>query len=176
MVMDFAALNRELQGMVTADQSMRNRVSNGDEWDPSIDRHNTARMQEIIARLGRWPLISEVGPTGSQNLWVLAQHADADLVFQKQCLELMRKVPAGEIRLDNIAYLDDRIRVAEGRPQLYGTQFAGAEAALQPRPIEDEERLDERRAAVGLEPFEVYRAQILELYSVKEQHKASDNS
>jgi hypothetical protein len=46
------------------------------------------------------------------------------------------------------------VRVAQARPQVYGTQFARAG----PQPIEDEEHLDERRAAVGLEPFADYAA------------------
>jgi len=50
--------------------------------------------------------------------------------------------------------LEDRIRVFENRPQLYGTQLK-PDAHGNPRPhaIEDRERVDERRRAVGLEPL-----------------------
>jgi hypothetical protein len=58
----------------------------------------------------------------------------------------------------DLAYLDDRIRVRSGRPQLYGTQFHDGAAGLEPLPIEDPELLDERRAAVGMEPFAAYEA------------------
>jgi len=55
------------------------------------------------------------------------------------------------------AYLTDRVQVAEGRPQVYGTQFHNA---LQPLSIEDPARVDERRAEVGLPPLAEYVEQM----------------
>jgi hypothetical protein len=50
--------------------------------------------------------------------------------------------------------LDDRIRVFEGRPQRYGTQFDWDDAGrLTPLPIEDEAEVDARRARMGLDPL-----------------------
>ncbi|WP_182875005.1 hypothetical protein [Microbispora sp. H10670] len=48
------------------------------------------------------------------------------------------------------------MRVNSGRPQLYGTQFYGDSDGSYP--IEGVEHLDERRAAVGLDPFAEYKA------------------
>ncbi|WP_425473561.1 DUF6624 domain-containing protein [Streptomyces tailanensis] len=60
----------------------------------------------------------------------------------------------GDASARHLAYLTDRVLVADGQPQLYGTQYTheadGTE--LRPQPIADPERLDERRAAMGLEP------------------------
>ena len=51
----------------------------------------------------------------------------------------------------------------EGRPQLYGTQIAEVdENGAVAWPVEDEQRLDERRAEVGLEPFAEYARSFLE--------------
>jgi hypothetical protein len=48
----------------------------------------------------------------------------------------------------------------EGREQLYGTQLAGVrDGKLMPRPVEAQDELDRRWAAVGLEPFDEYVAQ-----------------
>jgi hypothetical protein len=53
--------------------------------------------------------------------------------------------------------LTERVRVNEGREQLYGTQFAGfKDEAGEPWPIEDPRALDQRREAAGLEPFSGY--------------------
>lgn len=42
----------------------------------------------------------------------------------------------------------------EGREQVYGTQMdGGGDEQPQPWPVEDPERLDECRTAMGLEPF-----------------------
>jgi len=90
----------------------------------------------------------------SQATWLLAQHADHDLQFQLRCLELMKTLPSGDVSLQNIAYLEDRVRVAQGRPQLYGTQFIREGDNLIPQPIQDEVDLDRRRQAMGLESFE----------------------
>ena len=59
----------------------------------------------------------------------------------------------------HLAYLEDRVRVHAGQPQLYGTQFTVTSGTFGPYPIEDPQRLDERRAAAGLEPFAAYRGQ-----------------
>jgi hypothetical protein len=75
----------------------------------------------------------------------------------------MKKQNPAELNPAHLAYLEDRVRVNQGRPQLYGTQFFGTGAELKPRPIEDKEHLDERRAKVGLGSFEDYKNQIEEI-------------
>ncbi len=57
-----------------------------------------------------------------------------------------------------MAYLTDRVRVAEKQKQVYGTQFQEVDGKLEPDPIEDEVRVDTRRQAVGLPPLAKYRA------------------
>jgi len=52
------------------------------------------------------------------------------------------------------------VRVHDGRPQLHGTQFTATRGRLGPYPIEDPQRLDQRRAQAGLEPFAVYEARM----------------
>ena len=47
--------------------------------------------------------------------------------------------------------------VAEKRMQVYGTQFTAGRSGPEPQPIEDPEGVDERRAAVGLEPLAEYQ-------------------
>ncbi len=62
------------------------------------------------------------------------------------------------------------MRVGEGRPQLYGTQFYADEAGkFGPRPIEDPDNVDARRKAVGLQPLSEYAREIEQFY--KEYHK-----
>ena len=43
----------------------------------------------------------------------------------------------GEASPANLAYLEDRVRVHAGQPQLYGTQFTVTRAEYGPCPIED---------------------------------------
>jgi hypothetical protein len=62
----------------------------------------------------------------------------------------------GEAQLWQAAYLEDRVRMFEGRRQLYGTQFDwDEEGEMSPYPeIEDVEKVDERRRSVGLGPLQ----------------------
>lgn len=143
--------------MAERDQEMRRAgVADPSKWDHEMDRRHTARLSEIVAQIG-WPGASQVGRDAAHKAWLLVQHADHDLAFQRDCLRLMREAPEGEVAGADLALLVDRVRVNEGRPQCYGTQFYTDERGeLVPRPIEDPERLDERRAAVGLPPFAEY--------------------
>ena len=51
---------------------------------------------------------------------------------------------------------EDRIRMFEGPPQLYGTQLEpDHEGRLRTYRIEDPQRVEELRRAVGLEPLDV---------------------
>jgi hypothetical protein len=122
-----------------------------------IDLSNTRRMKQIISQFG-WPGQSMVGERGCEAAWLLIQHADHDPPFQKQCFILLeRAVENNDAPASLLAYLTDRIRVHEGKPQVYGTQL---HANLKPFPIEDETHVDERRMKAGLQPLADYLSQI----------------
>lgn len=145
----------EIVAMSEADQTMRKSGA----WDDSVDIRNTARMKEIVRQIG-WPTISKVGAHASHMAWLLVQHADR--AFQKDCLDLLKAQPAGEVDPQNVAYLEDRVRMGEGRPQVFGTQFyTDANGHSGPWPIEDAEHVDARRAAVGLNTFTEYRDEMM---------------
>ncbi|MDQ1024819.1 hypothetical protein QF035_002401 [Streptomyces umbrinus] len=123
-----------------------------------IDAENTAWLERVIVEHG-WPGISIVGELGAEEAWLLAQHADLSPAFQRRALELMKTaVVAGEASARRLAYLTDRVLVAAGEPQMYGTQYTNDpdDSNLRRQPVADPERLDERRAAVGLEPAAEY--------------------
>jgi hypothetical protein len=146
-----------LERMRIEDQNMRTTL----KWDHELDPRNVQEVKKIIERIG-WPTVSKVGVEASEDAWLLVQHADHDPAFQAECLKLMKKEPAGEVNPRNLGYLEDRIHVNTGRPQLYGTQMTetwddeGNVIDYQPQPIEDPEHIDERRAALGMEPYKQY--------------------
>ncbi|MGP3958329.1 DUF6624 domain-containing protein [Nonomuraea sp. 3N208] len=122
-----------------------------------LDEGNTAWLYSVVATRG-WPLVSQVGERAARAAWLLAQHATS-----LEAQRFFREVLADAVERDeasprDLAYLEDRVRVRSGRPQLYGTQFHDGVDGLEPMPIEEPELLDERRAAVGLEPFAEYEA------------------
>ncbi len=122
-----------------------------------VDVANTARLREIISQHG-WPGRSLVGNEGAHHAWLIAQHADRQLDFQREALELLAEaVSRGDAAQRDVAYLTDRVRMNEGREQVFGTQIAEVKDGNGvPWPVEDPANLDARRAAVGLSPFEEY--------------------
>jgi hypothetical protein len=69
-----------------------------------------------------------------------------------------------EASASHMAYLTDRVLVADGKPQRYGTQFHSVDGKLQPRPTEDPANLDARRKSVGLPPMAEYVKQMQSMY------------
>jgi hypothetical protein len=169
------ALRQELLAMQSRDQELRQVLSTKHgagapveqaelEQIMNMDEVHTARMQEIIQRYG-WPGRSLVGEDGAQAAWLLLQHADQVPEFQKQCLELLQTaVLANEASPAHLAYLTDRVRCHEGKPQVYGTQGQIMNGEVRIGEIEDRDHVDERRAEMGLEPLADYLANLKRFY------------
>lgn len=121
-----------------------------------VDTQNSMWLDEMIEQHG-WPTRSLVGEEAAQAAFLIVQHSPA-LEFQKKCLQLLEQaVQENEADPISLAYLTDRIRISEGKPQRYGTQGqTSPDGSITPFPIEDEEQVDERRKAIGLEPVVEY--------------------
>lgn len=164
----------DLSAMVRADQALRA------HWDyapvapgeplPAIllqtelvDRVNTARLKTWVRACG-WPRQSVHGRDAVNDAWLLAQHADQDRAFQRQVLRwLKRAVAAGEAPGGQLAYLSDRVAVAQAQPQPYGTQFEiKGPCDIEFLPLDDRIRVEQRRKAVGLPPLDEYKRFVLE--------------
>ena len=132
-----------------------------------IDAANTKWLKEVVDKHG-WPGASFVGKNGAHDAWLLVQHADRDREFQKKCLLLMKPLVAnGEAAAVDFAYLTDRVLVADGKKQLYGTQFHDVKGKMEPQPIENEADVDKRRQEVGLNSLAEYRKLIEAMYQKK---------
>ncbi len=128
------------------------------------DDDNTAWLKQMVAEHG-WPRLSEVGPEASQNAWLLAQHADADPLFQLDALRMMEPLLAdGEVNEQNYAYLYDRVMLKLAGKQRYGTQAHCPAGEFEPQPLEDESMVDHFRTEVGLPPLAEYMAFMLEQF------------
>lgn len=147
--------------MMKRDQEMRN----SGKYNSLIDKSNTASMKQIVRNYG-WPGYQLVRKDGALAAWLLVQHADHDLVFQKKCLSLIENaVKRGQADKVSLAYLTDRVLVHEKKKQLYGTQFyLNKKGKYGPRPIKDLAKLDERRKVCGLEPFKKYEKTMQRAY------------
>lgn len=121
----------------------------------ALDKANTKWLKGVVEKQG-WPTASRVGKDGAHAAWLLVQHADHDPKFQRLCLDLMTKLPADEVSPTDLAYLTDRVLLAEGKNQLYGTQIYEVNGKWEARSLEDPEHVDERRKKLGLQPLAEY--------------------
>jgi hypothetical protein len=142
-------LRRELLDMMDADQAERTGESTANNDEP-----RAARLREIIDEHG-WPTFDLVGTDGATAAWLIAQHADFDVAFQVEALELMRAaLEADQADPTEVAYLEDRVAVNRGEPQRYGTQVRCREGRPDPAtPLADPAAVEALRAEVGLEPL-----------------------
>jgi hypothetical protein len=130
-----------------------------------VDEENMVEVARIIEKHG-YPGVSLVGKRASGGAWTVIQHADIPTI--KKYLDLMtRAVEAGELDGGLLATSVDRVRMAEGLPQVYGTQFIEKNGEMVPHPIEDEANVDARRAKVGLGTLAEYKEMMRQMYQKK---------
>jgi hypothetical protein len=120
-----------------------------------VCRRHASALESTVGEHG-WPGKSLVGEEGSHAAWFVLQHAIERPDLQRRCLPLLRAAVArGEAEPAQAAYLEDKICFWERRPQRYGTQFDwDADGRMGPWVLEDPQRVDEYRAAVGLGPLQ----------------------
>lgn len=149
---------RELLDMARRDAEMRaelvRRGALFDGYHPdmrALHEANAARLMAILDKTG-WPDETAVGAEAAQAAWLIAQHAISLPDTMRRCAALLADaVTRGGAPGWRLVMLTDRIRVLEGRGQVYGAQFDWNEAGeLAPLPIEDPAGVDARRAALGL--------------------------
>lgn len=143
------AVRAEIDGYTTSDGSIDPGFLR--RWQ-DVDQRHTSVLREIVAEHG-WPGHALAGVDGAEAAWLLAQHAD--LADQQQFRPLLATaVRAGDATDKQLAFLDDRLAMREGRRlQRYGTQMIKHGAGpLVLYDVEEPETLDERRATIGLGP------------------------
>lgn len=128
-----------------------------------VDARATVLMRELLEQWD-WIDRERFGAKISEYAWLLVQHADDHPEFQKLALSRMGPyLSGGGVKKANYAYLFDRVAVNAGEKQRYGTQpiwECTADGQLELQPAEDPERLDERRASLGMKPAHIDLAQM----------------
>jgi hypothetical protein len=164
------ALKAELLKMGEEDQRLRSTIQahmKGEATDSTkdqiaelwkkqeeIDKRNMKRLEEIIKQHG-WPGKSLVGEEASGAAFLILQHAEPAML--EKYFPLLKEAAAkGEASPVEAAMMEDRVLMYQGKKQIYGTQLHTVEGKYELYPVEDEENVDARRAAVGLPPLAEY--------------------
>ncbi|WP_413944432.1 DUF6624 domain-containing protein [Bdellovibrio sp. HCB-162] len=171
----------KLDHMFEIDQYMRNYWSTPIEKDYSVDERNQFNQEffkrnnkldsqntadtKMLLKKYEWFKISVFGEKADNQGWLLVQHADLDVEFQKQVLTILERLyPLQETKPANYAYLFDRVAISSNdpknrKPQRYGTQGqCVGPGQWEPWPIEDEKNVDKRRKSMGLRTMAEYKA------------------
>lgn len=146
-------LREELLRRAERDQEARHQLGNpstAEQWEAvkAVDADNSPWLENVVAQHG-WPGIELIGEDASYAAWLIAQHAP--LPLQQRWLPLLREaVEVGDAQAVNLAYLDDRVRMREQRPQRHGTQWRVHAGEQRLFPLEDSDGVNDRRIALGL--------------------------
>ncbi|KUJ63239.1 hypothetical protein AR687_03540 [Flavobacteriaceae bacterium CRH] len=167
-------LQKELLDIYTEDQGIRGEFMKFYK-DPNSDKKkidsigklmgkkdsiNLIKVIKILDEKG-WVGKDVVGAQANQTLFLVIQHSD--LKYQQKYLPMMREaVKKGNANAGNLAYLEDRVALREGRRQIYGSQSSRNKKTnkFYISPMIDPDNVDKRRAEVGLGTIAEYAAKM----------------
>ena len=159
-------LSHFIDSLKTADQrplAIKNADSAGKAFQKII-RSNFPSIRTIAKKYG-FPGYDLVGIESSNNYWLLVQHSDFDVPFQKRILKLMKvQVDRKNASGQNYAYLIDRINLNERKQLVYGIQVNMGENGTTIKPCINTFNLDKRRLSVGLTPIKEYLKKCDEMF------------
>ena len=102
------------------DQKTR-KNSDSIEYISFIDSSNLIQIEKIINQYG-WPGKDFVGAKGNTTAFLVVQHANLP-VQEKYLPLLMKSVIDSQSRASDLALLQDRILMRQGKKQIYGSQI-----------------------------------------------------
>ena len=120
------------------------------------DSINLIKVDNILQEHG-WLSAEEVGHNANSALFLVIQHADMET--QVKYLPVLREaVKEGDARADDLALLEDRVALKQGKRQIYGSQIGIDQETGEyyVSPLQDPDNVNKRRAEVGLAPIEDY--------------------
>ena len=120
------------------------------------DHRNQELVISIIEKCGM-PTLDEVSQKEMDAIWLGLQHTVKK--YRKKYFPLVEKaVENGDLTKEQYALMKDRIRMDEGKPQIYGSQIKNGKLYT----LESPTSVNERRKEMGMEPIEKY----LEYYNI----------
>lgn len=108
----------------------------------------------IIEHCG-WDLIERADKENIYSLFIIIQHADK-YTRNKYFKKFEEYSQRGYISRKSLALMQDRMLMDNNLPQIYGTQIIGKNGKQFIWPIQNAERVDERRLKIGLDSLSIY--------------------
>ena len=120
------------------------------------DSINSVQVKAILEKYG-WLGYKEIGSQANTAIFMVIQHSNQ--TTQEEYLPMMREaVKNGKAKGNGLALLEDRVALKQGRVQTYGSQvlWSNAKNKYFILPLDNPDKVDIRRAAVGLKPIAEY--------------------
>jgi len=177
----FAEINLPLQKvlieMEIEDQHIRNKIGESGWQNPpkalleqmmKIDESNTGKLKAIIKK-HHWVTKNLVGVKGVGAAFLVIQHSP-DVAFKVKMLPYLKQsyLNGEGVSGQQVALLTDRVLIAQGKKQIYGTQADVSEGKVVFSPIEDETNVDKRREEMKMPPLDFYLKIMEKMYGIKE--------
>ncbi|GIU16389.1 hypothetical protein TUM4261_34840 [Shewanella sp. c952] len=170
-------LQKQLIDMGSKDQQIRSELGKAG-WKNSpkelleklreIDQSNTDRLKDIIKEHS-WLTKQLVEVEGIGAAFLIIQHSP-DIAFKEEMLPYLEKsyLNNGGVSGQQVALLTDRVLIAQGKKQIYGTQADLSEGQVIFSPIEDEANVDKRRKKMNMPSLKFYRKVMEKMYGIKD--------
>jgi hypothetical protein len=150
------AVRDEIERIFKTDQAVREKNDFDMAKMEQTDRQHQPALEAMFSRYGV-PTYRMVGPQAASNFVTMIQHQSPE--FRLKVLpKLKANVEAGEADPGSYATVYDRSQTDAGKKQMYGQNLTcdSEHPKLHTGPIEDEEHINQRRAAIGLIRLELY--------------------
>ena len=157
------ALAENIGNLFAKDQAARQPQGFDRDRMIAADKALEAPLAEILNRYGV-PTYAMVGIDAASQFVTMIQHQPPE--FRRRVLPTLKaNVDAGQADAGSYAMVYDRSQRDEGRNQLYGSHLECSDARpdLREAPIDDEARVNERRARLGLMRMELYARLVVEM-------------
>ena len=168
----YPAVRAELLAMQKVDQDARNQCLNGPKdaelkclaaLSKTIDEPHEQRLKVIFDQIG-FPDSAKVGTDAMQAFMTMLQHIPGDDLRVKSLKPITAVFKKKEMDPMQYANFVDRLRLHQGKKQLYGGSFDFKNGKLVMSPTEDLKHLDKRRAKIGLPPLSEYVKFLADMY------------
>jgi hypothetical protein len=148
-------IKTELTKRIKLDQAVRTDPARYHEM-PRVDAANTAYLKEVVRTYG-WIDVDRFGAKASNQAFLIVQHSGSIPLMLAALPEIKKDVKAKKIDGQPYALLYDRLSLALGGKQRYGSQIGtnknGESVVL---PLEDRENVDKLRAGIGIMSLSTY--------------------
>jgi hypothetical protein len=150
------ALREQIELLFKADQAVREKNGFDREKMSQADREHAAALEGIFVKYGV-PKYRMVGPQAAADFVTMIQHQSPE--FRRKVLpKLKANVDADEGDPGSYAMVFDRAQTDAGKKQVYGENLTcdKEHPDLHIGHIEDEDHVNQRRAAIGLMRLALY--------------------